>query len=250
MKLYEVCNFLDEYLQIKNYQDVSNNGLQVEGKSEVEKIAFAVDACMESFRAAKANRADMLVVHHGLIWGGIGYVRGIVRRRIEYLLRNNISLYAAHLPLDAHREIGNNAVLLKKIGAKAEKEFGEYRGVKIGYSAELPSPMSVVEVAEKLGAGKLGGSLILPFGSDKVRRVAAVSGKGSFAVNEAVEEGIELLITGEAEHEAYHIAREGGLNIIFLGHYESERVGVESLMKVVAEKLGIESIFIDIPTNL
>jgi dinuclear metal center YbgI/SA1388 family protein len=245
MKLTEICEFLDEYLNIKGYQDVSNNGLQVEGREETKKIAFAVDACMESFRAAKANGADMLVVHHGMIWGGIDYVKGMVRKRVEYLLRNGISLYAAHLPLDAHREVGNNVMILKKIGAEAQEEFGEYKGVKIGYSAEFPSPKSVMEIAERFDR-----SLILPFGKDKVRRVAAVSGRGCFAITEAIEEGIELLITGEPEHEAYHIAKEGGLNIIFLGHYESERFGVEALRDVVAERLGIETVFIYVPTNL
>ncbi|WP_456469160.1 Nif3-like dinuclear metal center hexameric protein [Archaeoglobus sp.] len=245
MRLSEVCEFLDEYLEIWKYQDVSNNGLQVEGNREVEKIAFAVDACMESFRAARMNGADVLIVHHGMIWGGIDYVRGIVKKRIEYLLKNGISLYAAHLPLDAHREVGNNATILRRVGAEPEEEFGEYKGVKIGYSAEMSSPVSVTAIADKLGPAK-----ILPFGREKVRRVAAVSGKGSFAINEAIEKGIELLITGEPEHEAYHLAKEGGINVIFLGHYESEKFGVESLMKVVAEKLGLETVFIDIPTNL
>ncbi len=169
MNLAEVVRFLDDFLEIKSYQDVSNNGLQVEGGGEVKKIAFAVDACMESFRAARAVNADMLVAHHGLIWGGIGYIRGIVRRRIEFLLKSNISLYAAHLPLDAHREVGNNAMILRKIGAELQEEFGEYKGVKIGFSGELEKPSAVGEIAEKLGS-----ALILPFGEEKVRRVAAV----------------------------------------------------------------------------
>ncbi len=190
-------------MEIKSYQDVSNNGLQVEGGGEVKKIAFAVDACMESFRAARAVNADMLVAHHGLIWGGIGYIRGIVRRRIEFLLKSNISLYAAHLPLDAHREVGNNAMILRKIGAELQEEFGEYKGVKIGFSGELEKPSAVGEIAEKLGS-----ALILPFGEEKVRRVAAVSGKGCFALNEAIDAGVELFITGEPEHEAYHLAKE------------------------------------------
>lgn len=98
MKLSRICEFLDELLAIREFQDVSNNGLQVEGKSEVEKVAFAVDACLEIFRAAKKFNADLLVVHHGLIWGGIDYVVGITKKRLEYLLNNKISLYAAHLP--------------------------------------------------------------------------------------------------------------------------------------------------------
>ncbi len=245
MKLHELCEFLDSYLQIRAFQDVSNNGLQVEGCEEVEKVAFAVDASMESFRAAKAVNADMLVAHHGLIWGGIGYIRGIVRRRIEFLLNSNLSLYAAHLPLDAHREVGNNAVILKKIGAEPQEEFGEYKGVKIGFSAKLEKATAVEEIAEKLGP-----ATILPFGKERVRKVAAVSGKGCFALNEAIDAGVELFITGEPEHEAYHLAKEGGINVVFLGHYESEKFGVQSLMEVLREKLGLETVFLDIPTNL
>ena len=245
MELAEIVSFLDEYLQIGNYQDASNNGLQVEGKNEVERVAFAVDACMESFRGATMANADMLVVHHGLIWGGIGYIRGIVKKRIEFLLSKNLSLYAAHLPLDAHREVGNNAMILRKIGAEPQEKFGEYKGVKIGYTAELDEPVAVSEIAKKFES-----TMILPFGKGRVKRVAAVSGKGCFALNEAIDEGVELFITGEPEHEAYHLAKEGGINVTFLGHYESEKFGVLSLMEVVKEKFGLETVFLDIPTNL
>uniref|UniRef100_A0A7C3MFY3 Nif3-like dinuclear metal center hexameric protein n=1 Tax=Archaeoglobus fulgidus TaxID=2234 RepID=A0A7C3MFY3_ARCFL len=244
MELAEIVSFLDEYLQIVNYQDVSNNGLQVEGRNKVERIAFAVDACMESFKGAIMADADMIVVHHGLIWGGIGYIRGIVKRRIEFLLKNNLSLYAAHLPLDAHREVGNNAMILRKIGAEPQEEFGGYKGVKIGYSAELNELTAVSEIAKKFDS-----AMLLPFGREKIKRVAAVSGKGCFALNEAIEKGVELFITGEPEHEAYHLAKEGGINVIFLGHYESEKFGVLSLMEVVKEKFGVDAVFLDIPTN-
>lgn len=245
MKLRKVCRFLDDYLQVRNFKDVSNNGLQVEGGDEVERIAFAVDASMDSFKAAKAVNADLLVVHHGLIWGGIDYVRGIKARRIGFLLENKLSLYAAHLPLDAHREVGNNALILREVGAEPLEEFGDYKGVKIGFSSIMDEERRVGEIAEKLGAIK-----VLPFGDEKVKKIAAVSGRGGFAVSEAIENGVELLITGEPEHEVYHIAKEGNLNVIFLGHYESEKFGVKALSEVVRKNLGLETIFLDIPTNL
>jgi dinuclear metal center YbgI/SA1388 family protein len=247
MKLHEVCSFLDEYLQIADYQDVSNNGLQIEGRRRVKKVAFAVDACMESFRAAKRIDADMLVVHHGLIWGGIDYITGITKRRIEYLLKNEISLYAAHLPLDAHPEVGNNALIIKKAGGKPEKKFGEYKGIKIGYCCSLRKPVSIENLAGRMSSPEI---RILLFGDDIVENVAAVSGKGGFAVREAVERNVDLLITGEAEHEVYHTAKEGQLNVLFLGHYESEKYGVIALSKLIQEKLGLEVEFIDIPTHL
>lgn len=243
MNLSEICQFLDEFLEIESYSDVSNNGLQVEGKRVVERVAFAVDACMESFRAARRVEADMLIVHHGLIWGGIEYVTGITKRRLDFLLRNGISLYAAHLPLDAHREVGNNATILRKIGIEPQEPFGEYKGVKIGYSAT--ANVGVRDVVDAFSKVRL-----LPFGPETAKKIAVVSGRGGFAVKEAIESGVELFITGEPEHEVYHLAKEGGLNVAFLGHYESERFGVESLMEVVEEKLGLETVFLDIPTNL
>ncbi len=245
MKLSEFCSFLDEYLKVSEFSDVSVNGLQVEGESQVERVAFAVDACMESFKAAKKCGADVLVVHHGIVWGGINRIAGITKRRVEFLLKNNISLYAAHLPLDAHPEVGNNALLLRRIGCEPKEPFGEYRGVMIGFASEFDVARNVEELAANFSS-----ATILPFGSEKVKRVAAVSGKGGFAVNEAIEKGVELLITGEAEHEVYHVAREGGLNVMFLGHYESEKLGVAKLAEIVAEKLGLDTIFIDVPVMI
>ncbi len=243
MDLHELCQFLNEYLEVDLYKDVSNNGLQVEGRRNVEKVAFAVDACMESFKAAKKAGADVLVVHHGLIWGGIEYVTGIVKKRLEFLLKNEISLYAAHLPLDAHREVGNNATILRKIGIEPQEPFGEYKGVKIGYSAVTNTAVGdVIDVFDSIK--------VLSFGPERVKKVAVVSGRGGFAVREAIESGVELFITGEPEHEVYHLAREGNLNVAFLGHYESEKFGVESLKRLVEEKFGIETAFVDVPTNL
>ncbi len=243
MRLEEVCTFLNEYLKIDEFRDVSNNGLQVEGGKNVEKIAFAVDACLESFRAAKKCGADMLVVHHGLIWGGIDYVTGIVRKRLEYLIKSDLSLYAAHLPLDAHPEVGNNALILKTCGGFPETPFGEYRGVKIGYSCSISATLEDL-------LGKFRRYRVLLFGDDDVGKIAAVSGRGGFAIGEAVENGVDVFITGEAEHEIYHLAKEGGVSVIFLGHYESEKFGVMSLKRVVEDELELETEFIDVPTDM
>ncbi len=250
MKLDEIVQFLDEYLRINEWSDKSRNGLQVEGNGEVEKIAFSVDACMESFERAKQADADMLVVHHGLVWGGIEYVRGIVARRLKFLLENGISLYAAHLPLDAHPEIGNNAQLLKILGAEISEPFGSYHGSAIGYAGEFSEDKSVEEVASVIGKALNTEVKILRFGGAKVKKVGIVSGKGAFAISQAIDNGLDLLVTGEAEHEAYHLAKEGGLNVIFAGHYATETVGIKALMNVVKNEFSIEVEFIDVPTGL
>jgi len=250
MKLDEIVQFLDEYLGINEWSDKSRNGLQVEGGSEVEKIAFAVDACMESFEMAKQANADMLVVHHGLVWGGIEYVRGIVARRLRFLLENSISLYAAHLPLDAHPEIGNNAQILKILGIEIAEPFGSYHGSTIGYAGTFGESKNVDEIASIIEKSLNTEVKLLRFGENEVRKVGVVSGKGAFVISQAIDNQLDLLITGEAEHEAYHLAKEGCLNVIFAGHYATETVGIKALMDVVKNKFDIEVEFIDISTGL
>ena len=246
MELRELVNFLDDYLKIDEYTDSSINGLQVEGIQSVEKAAFAVDASMEAFRRALEIEADMLIVHHGLIWKGVERITGLIRDRLKFLLENELSLYAAHIPLDAHPEIGNNAMILRMIGVEPEEPFGSYGGVDIGFSGY--TDLEFEEVLEKL-EGRFGDIGYMKFGKDEIKKVAAVSGRGSGYVEDALKENIDLLITGEMEHSAFHPAREAQINVIYLGHYNSETVGLKALMNVVAD-IGIDVDFIDIPTDL
>ncbi|AIF70292.1 hypothetical protein PAP_09585 [Palaeococcus pacificus DY20341] len=248
--LYEIVSFLDEYLRINEFPDKSRNGLQVEGKSEVERIAFAVDASMETFERANKWGADLLIVHHGLIWGGIEYVRGLIQRRLKFLLQNELNLYAAHLPLDAHPEVGNNAQLLKLLGLEPKEPFGSYGGISVGYVAEFEEPKHMSFIAQTL-AEKLDTNVkAFEFGREEVKSVAVVSGGGGFATVEAIEKGIDLFITGEFLHQNFHMAKEGGLNVIAAGHYATETLGVKSLMPLLKEKFGVEVLFIDAPTGL
>ncbi len=246
MELEELVRFLDDYLKIGEYSDSSINGLQVEGIQSVEKAAFAVDASIEAFRRALEIEADMLVVHHGLIWRGIERVTGLIRERLKFLLENELSLYAAHIPLDAHPEIGNNAMILRMIGVEPEEPFGSYGGVKIGFSGY--AGLEFEDVLENLEE-RFGDVGYMKFGRDKIEKVAAVSGRGAGYVEEALREGVDLLITGEMEHSAFHPVREARINVIYLGHYNSETAGLKALMNVVAD-IGIDAEFIDIPTDL
>ncbi len=252
MKLEEIVQFLDDFLGVKDWEDKSNNGLQIEGKPDVRKVVFAVDACMDVFVKAKECNADMIIVHHGLIWGGIDYVRGIVKKRLKFLLDNEISLYAVHLPLDAHPRVGNNAQLLRLLDVEPEEQFGIYKGKPIGFYGRFETSKTLDEIVETL-RNKLNEHLVvLNFGDEKIERVGAVSGKGAFALVEAIEKGLDLFITGEAEHGAYHLAKECGINVIFAGHYATETLGVKALMNVIGEEFAgeIEVEFIDIPTGL
>ncbi len=250
MKLEEIVQFLDDFLAVEEWEDKSNNGLQVEGKKEVQKIVFAVDACMDVFAEAKKRKADMIVVHHGLIWGGIDYVRGIAKRRLKFLLENEISLYAVHLPLDAHPRIGNNVQLLRLLEIEPEGQFGIYKGKPIGFYGKFENPMKLEEIAKILRNNLNEHLVILNFGNEKIEKVGAVSGKGAFALVEAIEIGLDLFITGEAEHGAYHLAKECGINVIFAGHYATETLGIKALMNVVGEEFELDVEFIDVPTGL
>lgn len=247
MDLHHITDFLNDYLQITRYPDSSVNGLQIEGAINVEKAVFAVDASMESFMQAVELDAELLVCHHGIIWDGIGRITGLMKERIKFLLENELSLYAAHIPLDAHPEIGNNALILRALGIEPEERFGEYRGVSIGFAGY--ADMDFHDALERLER-RYGKVDYMKFGGDETEKVAVVSGRGSAYINEAVEKNVDLFITGEIEHSAYHQAKDGRINVIFIGHYNSETPGIKALMNVVEDKMGIDTEFIDIPTRL
>ncbi|CAB50329.1 Nif3-like dinuclear metal center hexameric protein [Pyrococcus abyssi] len=250
MEREEIVSFLDEYLSISSYPDKSSNGLQVEGKEEVERIAFAVDACLDTIAKARAFNADMLIVHHGIIWGGVSYVKGLFAKRLKALLSSEMNLYVAHIPLDVHPEVGNNVQLLKLLNLEPLEPFGEYKGIKIGYIGEFeepkPLPMIAQILAEKLPVDYVRS---YEFGLQEIKRVAVVSGAGGFAIEEASEKA-DLLITGEISHADYRTAEDLRVSVIAAGHYATETLGVKALMKLVREKFGVKTIFIDSPTGL
>ena len=246
-KLKEVVDFLDNELGIKDVEDRSNNGLQVSGNEEVKRIAFAVDACLEVFE--KAKEFDMIIVHHGLSWGdSLKYLTGINYSRVKFLVENNISLYAAHLPLDKHKAYGNNAQFCKIFGFSNVKEFGDYNGQVIGFSGEKEISLKdfVKEINEKLNTK----CKVLDFGNEKIKNIGVVSGGGSSALNEAIDKDLDCFVTGEIPHYAYQLAKEGKINLIAAGHYATETLGVKALMNPVKEKFNVEVKFIDAPSGL
>jgi dinuclear metal center YbgI/SA1388 family protein len=231
--------------------DDSQNGLQVDNDgSEVSKIAFAVDANLETFKRAAACGAGLLFVHHGLFWGRPLQVTGNHRGRLKFLLDHNIALYAVHLPLDKHPQAGNNAALAALLGLKDLEPFGLYHGVKIGYKGVLDPPIPVEEAVKRIsfsGRPPLG---VFPFGPDLNRTCAVISGGAPREALQAIEEGLDLYITGEAGHSVYHELQEARLNMIAGGHHSTEVWGVRRVMEHCAEELSVEGEFIDVPTGL
>lgn len=248
MKRNDLVNFLDAYLQAGKYADRSNNGLQVQGADEVTRVAFAVDACLASFQSAAGLGARMLITHHGLFWSEHIQITGAHYERVKTLFDHNISLYASHIPLDAHAEVGNNIELARMAGLQNIQPWGDHKGAFIGFIGELPAPHSVAELnarlEEQIGRGNLAQ------GSQLCRRVAVCSGFGVTLADEALAAGADTLITGETSHSWYQTVAERPINVIFGGHYNTETVGVKALARKLSAEFGLETVFIDLPTGL
>lgn len=252
MKREELVAWLDEYLDVGSFAaaDASLNGLQVEGASEVAKVAVAVDASLNTFQQAAAHGADLLIVHHGLFWGRPEPVTGMHRARVKFLLDHDLSLYASHLPLDAHREVGNNWGLARALGMTGLSPFGVHRGVAIGVKGSFETPRPLRELAEELEA-KLGEQVLVHAGGpDPVTSLGIVSGGAAWDLVTAAEEGLDAFLTGEPRHEVFYHAFERGINGLFGGHYMTETVGVNLLARELEERFGLTTEFILMPTGL
>jgi dinuclear metal center YbgI/SA1388 family protein len=245
--------FFKSFLEIDNFasNDRSMNGIQVDNDGEaVRKIAFGVDAAMETFEQTAARGAQMLFVHHGLFWGVPLKIAGNVRQRIKFLLDHNICLYAVHLPLDQHPKLGNNAVIAQLLELENIEPFGDYHGRKIGYKGTFAKPVTIEETKKKIsfmGRPPLG---VFPFGKKEISSAAVMSGGAAESARDAIEDGVDLFVTGESSHQIYHDCLEGKLNMIAGGHYSTEVWGVQAVMRHCQTELGIDTEFIDIPTGL
>ena len=249
--LKKIVNYLDRYLNVHTVKDSSWNGLQFEGAQKVKKMLFAVDAGVETFEKAVQVYADMIVVHHGHFWSQSNpSFTGLNKKRLDILYQNNLSLYASHLPLDMHKTIGNNAQLIKLIGAHLKNNFAYYEGQKIGFTGVFGKPVTINTIEKHLNNGLKTMCKTLPFGTKKIRTVGVVSGSCSHAhIDEAIKLGLDLFITGESK-DVYHLSKDAAINIIFAGHHASETVGVKALAEYVGKRLKVETVFVDIPTGL
>ncbi len=245
-----ICGFLQEILDIPSVPDLSCNGLQVQGAGEIRRIGLAVDGCMETYRGAVENLCQMLIVHHGIIWGGLTAISGRTHAHIEFLLRHEMNLFAAHLPLDMHPELGNNARLAALLGIRQLRPFGNYKGTLIGFEGTLPAATTLDMVVERLCRKLDTSCTVLPFGAGRIRRIAVVSGGGAGELGEAVEKRLDCYITGEPSHENHHLALEAGINVVYAGHYHTEKPGVQALGAAIEKRFGVETVFLDVPTTI
>lgn len=253
MELQDLINFLDTTLRLSAFPgDHSNNGLQVEGTNQIHKIIFAVDGANQVFEYAAQRKADFIFVHHGLSWGSEPRrLIGVDAKRFRTLFCNNLNLYAAHLPLDAHPQFGNNAALCDLLGLSNRQPFFHYEGVDIGFLGTLPEKRTFEELGNEIGAKLKTKPLFAGLKEKLISKVAVVSGGGGLeAVAAAKACQAEALITGELTHVMSHYISEAEIGVIALGHYASETTGVLALMEIVKEKFDIECEFADFPTGL
>ena len=258
MKLSEYVDRLDDRLDTAAYADVdaSANGLQVgPDDAEVEHVAFAVDAAQATIEAAADAGADVLVVHHGLSWGGIERVTGRAHDRIAALVEHDIALYVSHLPLDGQQELGNAAGVADAVGLSDREPFGEMGPVTIGTIGETGESRSAAEIRETLDGfegqpdGEASPTRVLDFGPDEIERVAVVTGSGVDWLDEAVAADADALITGEGKQQVYHDAREAGVTVFLAGHYATETFGVRALQSLT-DDWGVETMYLSHPTGL
>lgn len=254
--LAEIAAHLDTLLRINEVPDFAGalNGIQVDTVSPITKVVAAVDARQRTIRAAAEAGGNLLLVHHGLFWGGVQPLRGAFLQRVKLLLEHDVAVYSAHLPLDMHPELGNNALLARELGLTPAAGFARYKTVDIGVSgsAEVPT-RELVDRAEGFARGH--GHLVRTAGpvEGKVTRrwgICTGAGAGLETLREAVTSGIDTLVVGEGPHWTAIDADEAGLTIIYAGHYATETLGVRALAEHVARTFDLPWTFVDAPTGL
>jgi dinuclear metal center YbgI/SA1388 family protein len=247
-----LSSYLNTLLDIHRYQDRAINGLQVEAHNgPVKKVAVSVDAGAAVIERAVQGQADVLIVHHGLLYGDLKALTGPMARKLRLLFEGNVALYSCHLPLDGHIEFGNAAVLGRRLGLRDITPFIEYRGMTIGVKGETSSTALLTDlVRQTLSYCPTERPLSLAFGRNEIRTVAIATGAASFALETCARSGIDLFITGEPAQEAFHLAKELKINVLFAGHYATETFGVRALAQHLEEEKQIETFFIDEPTMI
>jgi dinuclear metal center YbgI/SA1388 family protein len=251
MRLEDLVVYLDSYLRVGDEAadaPEALNGLQVANSGEVTRLAVAVDLCAATVRMAAERRADCLLVHHGLFWGGLRPLTGMAYQRVAGLIKSDIALYSAHLPLDRHPDVGNNHVLAQLLGIDVRGEFGSYHGAPIGIWGERKVARDALarDLTKQLGSAPR----VFPFGPSEARRIGIVTGSGGSLIPQAAAAGLDTYITGEGQHWTFFDAEELGLNVFFAGHYATETVGVKALAAHIAAKFDLPWVFLDHPTGL
>jgi dinuclear metal center YbgI/SA1388 family protein len=248
--LSEIVEYTNDYIRVEEIEDWPNalNGLQIENSGKVTKIGAAVDVSTRVLTTAVEKQVDLLIVHHGLFWPGLQSVTGSLRRELKIAFENDIALYSAHLPLDVHSKVGNNAQLAAALGLKSTKRFLKEKGQSVGLKAKTSIPRSAL--IRKLKTVLGGPVKTFNFGPNQTRRVGIVTGAAGSEIYRVAEAKIDTFITGEAPHWAAVAAEELGMNLILGGHYATETFGIKALAAHLSQRFTVPWEFLDFPTGL
>lgn len=243
----EILKSLKTLLRPEQFKDYCPNGMQVQGKPQVQRLVSGVTACQALIDRAIEAKADMLLVHHGYFWRGEDEtITGIKKARVEALLKHNINLLAYHLPLDVHPELGNNAALGRLLGFKTTGDLGKQNNNSIGLTGELETPLSGEELGALLNERLGREALHIPGSAKPIRTVAWCTGAAQNFIELALKSGVDAYITGEVSEQTVHIARETGIHFFAAGHHATERYGVQAVAAHLVEQFGLDHEFIDI----
>lgn len=248
--LTEIIRYTDDFLRIQDVGDWDNalNGLQIENSGRVTRIGAAVDVSTRVLSEAGKKKVDLLIVHHGLFWPGLQPVTRSLRRQLQLAFETDMALYGAHLPLDIHPKVGNNAQLVAALGLKSARPFLEEKGQPVGL--KICVSMRRDELVRKLRKALNGPVKFFDFGPKQVHTIGVVTGAAGSEVYRVADENIDTFITGEAPHWAGVAAEELGMNLLLGGHYATEVFGVKALAAHLSKRFRIPWEFIDCPTGL
>ncbi|MBF0160846.1 MAG: Nif3-like dinuclear metal center hexameric protein [Magnetococcales bacterium] len=244
--LTELEQYANTLLNVTAITDYVPNGIQVRGRPEVARIVSGVSASLELFQAATEWQADLILVHHGMFWDKEPrVVEGSLKKRLHWLLQNDISLMAYHLPLDCHPQLGNNSQILQRLHLEVGEPFALYRGTYLSAMGLRRPAWSLSACVAEITALFGGEPLVLPFGPEQIQRIALCSGAAPELLREAHQKGADLFLSGEATEYVYHFAKEEGIHYVAAGHHRTEMFGVQALGEHLADRFALEHRFIN-----
>jgi len=249
MKRTELVSYLDNLLNIRQIADYGPQGLQIEGREDVNKIAVGVDTAHATIDGALAAGADMLIVHHGIFWGPPKLIAGAFGYKVRRFIEADLNLYAAHLALDAHPALGNNAELCRLLALTPTGGYFNFKGLDVGMIAEPTSPLPFTALVARFADALQPPLKADASGPELVRKVAVCSGDAARSLEEAFELGCDTLVTGELDYTMAHAPEELGMNVIYGGHYVTETLGVQALARHLNEVFGLPWVFVDVPVG-